>query len=64
MAMDSATDTDSEGGYSDVARYPTRTALSPSFGSAPTDKRQNLNDIHTALQDLKTVETRLLVKVT
>ena len=62
--MDSATDTDSEAGHSDVASYPTRLAPSPGFGSVQTDKRPNLKDVHAALQDLKTVDTRRLVKVT
>ena len=61
--MDSATDTDSEVGHSDVASYPTQLAPSPSFESAQTDKRLNLKDVHAALQDLKTVDTRLLIKV-
>ena len=62
--MDSATDTDSEVGHPDVASYPTRLAPSPSFDSVQADKRFNLKDVHAALQDLKTVDTRLLVKVT
>jgi len=62
--MDSATDTDSEVGHSDVTSYPTRLAPSPSIESVRTDKRLNLKDVHAALQDLKTVDMRLLVKVT
>ena len=51
--MDSATDTDSEADHFDAAPY-----VSP-----PADKSSNLKDVHTALQELRAVETRRLVKV-
>lgn len=62
--MDSATDTDSEGGQTGDAPYPTPMVLSRSFGSEHTDRRSDPNDVHVALEALKTVDTRLLVEVT
>ena len=51
--MDSATDTDSETDYLDA----------PSYVSSPADTFSNLKDVHTALQELRAVQTRRLVKV-
>ncbi len=51
--MDSATDTDSESDHLDAAPYE----------SSPADTSSNLKDVHAALQELRTIETRLLVKV-
>ena len=61
--MDSATDTDSQEDHSGHTSYPTRMVLSRSFGSEQTDRRSNLNDVHIALEALKTIDTRLLVEV-
>lgn len=59
--MDSATDTDSETDHvGETTPYPMRMALSPS--SVP-DTSSDLKDVHTALQELRTVKTSLLVKV-
>ena len=58
--MDSATDTDSEIDHVRATPYPMRTAMSPS--SVP-DTSLDLKDVHAALQELRTVETSLLVKV-
>jgi len=51
--MDSATDTDSETDHHDAAPYV----------SLPEDTSSDLKDVHTALQELRAVETRRLVKV-
>jgi hypothetical protein len=53
LDMDSATDTDSEADHLDAAPY-----VSPS-----EDTSSNLKDVHTALQGLRAIETRRLVKV-
>jgi hypothetical protein len=53
LDMDSATDTDSEADHLDVSPY-----LSP-----PVNTSSNLEDVHIALQELRAVETRRLVKV-
>lgn len=51
--MDSATDTDSEADHLDAPPY-----VSPRANSS-----SNLKDVHTALQELRAVQTRRLVKV-
>jgi len=53
LDMDSATDTDSETDYLDA----------PLYVSSPADTSLNLKDVHTALQELRAVQTRRLVKV-
>ena len=53
LDMDSATDTDSEADHLDAAPY-----VSPR-----ADTSSNLKDVHTALQELRAVETRRFVKV-
>jgi hypothetical protein len=58
--MDSATDTDSETDHVEETPFPMRAALSPS--SVP-DTSSDLKDVHAALQELRSVETSLLVKV-
>jgi hypothetical protein len=62
--MDSATDTDSEADHSVASESYSTRMLPSSFGSVLTDKRPNLKDVHTALQDLKMIDMRLLIKVT
>jgi hypothetical protein len=62
--MDSATDTDSDEGHSGDASYLTRTVLSRTFAPEQIDRHSNINDVHAALEALKSVETRLLVEVT
>jgi hypothetical protein len=57
LDMDSATDTDSEPDHPGA-----RTAL-PSFVSPPADTPSVLEDVHAALQELRSVKTNLLVKV-
>ncbi len=51
--MDSATDTDSKADHLGSAPYE----------PPPAHVSLNLKDVHTALQELRAVETRLLVKV-
>jgi hypothetical protein len=51
--MDSATDTDSEADHLDA----------PPYVSPPANTSSNLKDVHTALQELRAVQTRRLVKV-
>jgi hypothetical protein len=62
--MDSATDTDSDADSSCAEPHSMRARWSPSFGSSPTDKQSSLQEINVALQNLRTVDMRLLVKVT
>lgn len=53
LDMDSATDTDSEADHVDATPY-----VSP-----PADTSSDLKDVHAALQELRAVQTRRLVKV-
>ncbi|KAI0304911.1 hypothetical protein BC826DRAFT_22884 [Russula brevipes] len=60
--MDSATDTDSDADSSCAEPHSMRARWSPSFGSSPTDKQSSLEEINVALQNLRTLNMRLLVK--
>jgi hypothetical protein len=51
--MDSATDTDSEADHLDA----------PPYVSPPADTSLDFKDVHTALQELRAVQTRRLVQV-
>jgi hypothetical protein len=52
LDMDSTTDTDSEADHLDASPY-----------VSPPNTSSNLEDVHIALQELRAVETRRLVKV-